>query len=200
MRESCERSDGAVADGRQSVTVIAVIIRDVKQRRRETRIKMRRLDRESVVGNYLRLLLQRATIHPVQQQPVAAHPPSSRNHTGRLPSPSRVNVYLCIKQALFIRPMNMHCLVAVARCRVQTRRYHCLINHTQSHRSNPGAPPRRALPPLPRAPLVHSRPFALVTPLGQIRGGPAVSFLTALRVRSHSRSVPFHPDRPAGRN
>ena len=45
---------------------------------------------------------------------------------------ARVNVYLCIKQALFIRPMNMHCLVAVARCRVQTRRYHCLINHTQS--------------------------------------------------------------------
>lgn len=44
----------------------------------------------------------------------------------------RINVYLCIKQALFIRPMNMHCLVAVARCRVQTRRYHCLINHTQS--------------------------------------------------------------------
>lgn len=30
--------------------------------------------------------------------------------------------------------MNMHCLVAVARCRVQTRRYHCLINHIQSHR------------------------------------------------------------------
>lgn len=45
---------------------------------------------------------------------------------------ARVNVYLCIKQALFIRPMNMHCLVPVARCRVQTRRYHCLINHTQS--------------------------------------------------------------------
>lgn len=41
------------------------------------------------------------------------------------------DLYLCIKQALFIRPMNMHCLVAVARCRVQTRRYHWLINHTQ---------------------------------------------------------------------
>lgn len=48
---------------------------------------------------------------------------------------SYVNVYLCIKQALFIRPMNMHCLMAVARCRVQTRRYHCLINHTQSHQT-----------------------------------------------------------------
>jgi len=29
----------------------------------------------------------------------------------------------------------MHCLVAIARCRVQTRRYHRLINHTQSHRT-----------------------------------------------------------------
>lgn len=93
-----------------------------------------------------------------------------------LPRP-RVNVYLCIKQALFIRPMNMHCLVAVARCRVQTRRYHCLINHIQSHRLTL----RRALPPLtlfvrastnvPRSP--SSSPLS--------RRGPAVSSLRALR-------------------
>lgn len=67
----------------------------------------------------------------------------------------RVNVYLCIKQALFIRPMNMHCFVAVARCRVQTRRYHCLINHIQSQRPTLctpfivlGASPRSPFPAL----------------------------------------------------
>lgn len=59
----------------------------------------------------------------------------SRASSPRRPvSHPRVNVYLCIKQALFIRPMNMHCFAAVARCRVQTRRYHCLINHIQSQR------------------------------------------------------------------
>lgn len=61
-----------------------------------------------------------------------------------------VNVYLCIKQALFIRPMNMHCLVPVARCRVQTRRYHCLINHTQSRWQQPTPYTSRAAK-LPRA-------------------------------------------------
>lgn len=56
--------------------------------------------------------------------------------------------------------MNMHCLVAVARCRVQTRRYHCLINHTQSQRPSlrvPLPPPRlepRALYPALISPLV----------------------------------------------
>lgn len=91
---------------------------------------MHRLDQKPVVWNYLRLLMQRAAIYSVQGVAVTAPPAPA-------PSPSarpRVNVYLCIKQALFIRPMNMHCLVAVARCRVQTRRYHCLINHIQSHR------------------------------------------------------------------
>lgn len=91
---------------------------------------MHRLDQKPVVWNYLRLLMQRAAIYSVQGVAVSAPPAPA-------PSPSarpRVNVYLCIKQALFIRPMNMHCLVAVARCRVQTRRYHCLINHIQSHR------------------------------------------------------------------
>ena len=47
--------------------------------------------------------------------------------------------------------MNMHCLVAVARCRVQTRRYHCLINHTQFH-----YPPYSAIHPL--------RPFHPLNP------------------------------------
>lgn len=92
---------------------------------------MHRPDQKPVVWNYLRLLMQRAAIYSVQGVAVTAPPAPAA------PSPSarpRVNVYLCIKQALFIRPMNMHCLVAVARCRVQTRRYHCLINHIQSHR------------------------------------------------------------------
>lgn len=44
--------------------------------------------------------------------------------------------------------MNMHCLVAVARCRVQTRRYHCLINHTQSQRPTLHVPSSRAFYPL----------------------------------------------------
>lgn len=74
----------------------------------------------------------------------------------------RVNVYLCIKQALFIRPMNMHCLVAVARCRVQTRRYHCLINHIQSQRLT-------LWPHFPLFAVLYPRsPFsALITPLAE---------------------------------
>lgn len=80
--------------------------------------------------------------------------------------------------------MNMHCLVAVARCRVQTRRYHCLINHIQSHRLTlcrlPAAsslPPfRRALPAFPRSPL--SPPLT--------RRGPAVSSRRTFRARSPS--------------
>lgn len=98
--------------------------------------------------------------------------------------PPRVNVYLCIKQALFIRAMNMHCLVAVARCRVQTRRYHCLINHIQSQR------------PILRAPFSsHSIPCVLCSPLlpspiplSRTRRGPAVSSHEALH-RVSSRRV-----------
>lgn len=87
--------------------------------------------------------------------------------------------------------MNMHCLVAVARCRVQTRRYHCLINHIQSHRLTLCPPP--SLPPfrstrVPRSPL--SSPLS--------RRGPAVSSLRALRafsliVLSHSLLSSLHP-------
>lgn len=76
------------------------------------------------------------------------------------PERPRVNVYLCIKQALFIRPMNMHCLVAVARCRVQTRRYHCLINHIQSHRLTLW--PHFPFSFYPRSPFT-----ALITPLAE---------------------------------
>lgn len=77
--------------------------------------------------------------------------------------------------------MNMHCLVAVARCRVQTRRYHCLINHIQSHRLTlcPSASPfSRALSAFP----------ALVTPLAE---RTTVSSLGALpRILPH-RVIPF---------
>lgn len=84
--------------------------------------------------------MQRGAIYSVQRERESRSylSSASRIFLPYLPPVSsataRVNVYLCIKQALFIRPMNMHCLVAVARCRVQTRRYHCLINHIQSHR------------------------------------------------------------------
>lgn len=54
--------------------------------------------------------------------------------------------------------MNMHCLVAVARCRVQTRRYHCLINHTQSQRPSLRVPPSPRLEPRALYP-------ALISPL-----------------------------------
>lgn len=80
----------------------------------------------------------------------------------------RVNVYLCIKQALFIRPMNMHCLVAVARCRVQTRRYHCLINHIQSHR-----PTLCHLPPFPFTVPYPSR-SSLSSSLSRTRRGDSL--------------------------
>lgn len=131
---------------------------------------MHRLDQKPVVWNYLRLLMQRAAIYSVQGVAVTAPPPAPA------PSPSarpRVNVYLCIKQALFIRPMNMHCLVAVARCRVQTRRYHCLINHIQSHRLT------LCRTPPPRCPL-----FAVLYPLFPV-----------LRSRHPSRGEdpPCHP-------
>lgn len=98
---------------------------------------MHHLNQKSVVWNYLRLLIQRAAIYSVQRVAVTS-PLSPVLFSSAQP---RVNVYLCIKQALFIRPMNMHCLVAVARCRVQTRRYHCLINHIQSHRLTLCRPP-----------------------------------------------------------
>lgn len=128
---------------------------------------MLRLDQEPVVGNCLRLLLQRTAIYPAQG---VAQTPRSISR----PYLPRVNVYLCIKQALFIQPMNMHCLVAVARCRVQTRRYHCLINHTQSHRPTLCTPSSCFTPrsTLPRAPLS--------SPLLQTRRGLAVSSLRAL--------------------
>lgn len=141
-------------------------------------------DQKPVVWNYLRLPMQRAAIYSVQGVAVTAPPAPAA------PSPSarpRVNVYLCIKQALFIRPMNMHCLVAVARCRVQTRRYHCLINHIQSHRLTlcrtppPRCPPfRRALSAFPRSPL---------SPPPLTRRGPAVSSRRTFRARVLPRRV-----------
>lgn len=103
-------------------------------------------------------------------------------HHSFLPARPRVNVYLCIKQALFIRPMNMHCLVAVARCRVQTRRYHCLINHIQSHRAHPVWLPPPISPFSPCSIRAHSPFSALITPLAE--RGPAVSSLRALRAFS----------------
>lgn len=138
---------------------------------------------ESVVGNCLGLLAR-----SVQ--------PSIRRSVARVSSPRplrpsplaplraqrpRVNVYLCIKQALFIRPMNMHCLVAVARCRVQTRRYHCLINHTQSQRSTLRVPPCFA-------PALYP---ALITPLGSPQRTRRVIPQSSPRVSS--RCVPPPP-------
>lgn len=66
----------------------------------------------------------------------------------------------------------MHCLVAVARCRVQTRRYHCLINHIQSHR-----PTLCHLPPFPFTVPYPSRPtfLALIIPLADPQRRRAVS-------------------------
>lgn len=111
----------------------------------------------------------------------------------RLP---RVNVYLCIKQALFIRAMNMHCLVAVARCRVQTRRYHCLINHIQSQRPTLRAPfSSHSIPCVLRSPLLPS-----AIPLSRTRRGPAVSSHGALHRVSSRRvfylSLPLPPCTP----
>lgn len=101
-----------------------------------------------------------------------------------------VNVYLCIKQALFIRPMNMHCFVAVARCRVQTRRYHCLINHTQSHRTT-----LRTFVPLVPYP-------ALITPRANSLRTRRVIPRVPLRIfypRFLPSRLPHHPHDPASR-
>lgn len=123
-----------------------------------------------------------------------------RNFPPPRPLP-RVNVYLCIKQALFIRAMNMHCLVAVARCRVQTRRYHCLINHIQSQRPTLRAPfSSHSIPCVLRSPLLPSP-----IPLSRTRRGPAVSSHEALH-RVSSRRVfylslplsPLHSAHPRG--
>lgn len=145
---------------------------------------MPRLDQESVAGNYLRLLArrerERAAVYSARRGADLV-PPYLLLLLLLRPSPfvavhgylARVNVYLCIKQALFIRPMNMHCLVAVARCRVQTRRYHCLINHTQSQR-----PSLRVLPAPARAP--RSVPCSHQPARERARRGLAVSSLGAL--------------------
>lgn len=102
---------------------------------------------------------------------------SPRASSPRRPvSHPRVNVYLCIKQALFIRPMNMHCFVAVARCRVQTRRYHCLINHIQSQRPTL-CTPFIVLDASPRSPL--SSPLTRtrrVIPRGAFHAFPLIVF------------------------
>lgn len=110
---------------------------------------------------------------------------SSSSRASSPPARPRVNVYLCIKQALFIRPMNMHCLVAVARCRVQTRRYHCLINHIQSHRFTL-CPPALSLHPPPFSPFRRAVPTFPVLRFHHPsrRRGPAVSSLKALRAFS----------------
>lgn len=145
---------------------------------------------------------------------------SSSSRAAFPPARPRVNVYLCIKQALFIRPMNMHCLVAVARCRVQTRRYHCLINHIQSHRLTLCLPP--PTPPSPFRPCSTRIPRSPLPSSPLSRRGPAVSSLRALRafsliVLSHSllssppslslslfraavAALPPFPLSPAGRN
>lgn len=81
--------------------------------------------------------------------------------------------------------MNMHCLVAVARCRVQTRRYHCLINHIQSHR-----PTLCHLPPFPFTVLF----LALIIPLADPQRSLAVSSLwSSLHVFSLSLSLSLVP-------
>lgn len=81
--------------------------------------------------------------------------------------------------------MNMHCSVAVARCRVQTRRYHCLINHIQSHR-----PTLCHLPPFPFTVLF----LALIIPLADPQRSLAVSSLwSSLHVFSLSLSFPAFP-------
>lgn len=162
------------------------IISGAKQRgAKRARVKMPRLDQESVAGNYLRLLAQRACSRLFDVASlVLPTSPSSFVLCPSSPSPgylARVNVYLCIKQALFIRPMNMHCLVAVARCRVQTRRYHCLINHTQSQRPSLRVPPARA----PRSvPCSHqparerARRGLAVSSLGALHASPLVVYFS----------------------
>lgn len=119
------------------------------------------------------------------------------------PPSSRVNVYLCIKQALFIRPMNMHCFAAVARCRVQTRRYHCLINHTQFHRPTLCTP----LPPFSARPLVAIHPSFPRSPLlprlvriVPVASSLALSVISSLAVSSSPPPPPplsFRSSRPA---
>lgn len=114
---------------------------------------------------------------------------SSSSRAAFPPARPRVNVYLCIKQALFIRPMNMHCLVAVARCRVQTRRYHCLINHIQSHRLTLCLPP--PTPPSPFRPCSTRIPRSPLPSSPLSRRGPAVSSLRALRAFLPHRVIPL---------
>lgn len=133
-----------------------------------------------------------------------------RNFPPPRPLP-RVNVYLCIKQALFIRAMNMHCLVAVARCRVQTRRYHCLINHIQSQRPTLRAPfSSHSIPCVLRSPLLpslcrgpaedppcHPTKLSTAFPLAVFSISPFLSPL-ALRPSPRKHHPPSLP--PAGRN
>lgn len=96
----------------------------------------------------------------------------------------------------------MHCLVAVARCRVQTRRYHCLINHIQSHRLTlyphfplfavlfpvPGShhPSREEDPPCHPSEL--SRAFSLIV--------SSHSHLSSLLSAAHPSAVPLSPTGP----
>lgn len=111
-------------------------------------------DRKLVDGNYLRMLAIILAYDCLSASRTAI--PSRVSLSSLFTYRSYVNVYLCIKQALFIRPMNMHCLLAVARCRVQTRRYHCLINHTQSHRTTLRIFSRLALYPVLITPRANS--------------------------------------------
>lgn len=145
---------------------------------------------------------QRAAIYPAQRGAGLVPPVLFALPPLRAQRP-RVNVYLCIKQALFIRPMNMHCLVAVARCRVQTRRYHCLINHTQSQRSTLRVPSSRALPPAwppPCTPLSSPRRGLAVSSLRALHASPPAVFLSpslSLVAPSASAVQPVPPHQPA---
>lgn len=146
--------------------------------------------------------MQRATIYSVQRVAVTSPLPPVQPFP---PARPRVNVYLCIKQALFIRPMNMHCLVAVARCRVQTRRYHCLINHIQSHRLTlcPHFPLSPCSARVPRSPL--SSPLSRREPCHpselspRILPHPVIPLAPLPRTTPHS-TLPAVPLSPTGRN
>lgn len=82
--------------------------------------------------------------------------------------------------------MNMHCLVAVARCRVQTRRYHCLINHIQSHR-----PTLFHLPPYLFTVSIASHVSSLSSSLSRTRRGDSPCHPSVeLSMCSPSRRVP----------
>lgn len=149
--------------------------------------------------------MQRAIIYSVQR--VAVTPPLPPVTPPFPPARPRVNVYLCIKQALFIRPMNMHCFEAVARCRVQTRRYHCLINHIQSHRFTlcphfPFSPcstrvsrsPLSSSPPPSRRGPCHPSELSARSPSSRVLSH---SPLPSLPSAVHSSAVPLSP---TGRN